>query len=486
MTAREVLFSLILSFLSVSVPAQVDLWNIELSGTVRDSNGTPIPHVAVTDGYNLVTTGKKGEYRLQSNATAEFVYLTIPSGYKIPEENHAPAYFRRITDKTKRKQTNHFVLDKSEQDDNRHILIACADPQVAFDEEIPLLQEAIDDMQTLVARQYSDLPVHGIVCGDIIAEISREPKFLAPIKQMFSRTRIPFFYSPGNHDMDVGGRSNASSKDTFKKSLGPTYYSFNRGKIHYVILDDVFFTGRGSIGYLEERQLAWLEQDLALLQENTPVVVAFHIPTYSPEARKGEYDKEHPNKVLQNRQALYKILKPYPTLILSGHEHYNENYRLGDTLFEHVQAALCGIFWQAPYNGDGTPLGYTVYEFNGREISWYYKSIGKEKDYQFNAYLPGADKHRPDHLIANVWNYDPQWKVYWYENGTLMGEMTPYRGWDPAIVTYVDRNREHFRYKYVGAGPTEHLFYAEPTDKNTDITIEVIDRFGNIYTGKPE
>lgn len=488
MPAYKYFYLVVIFISSVNINAQVDLRNIELSGKVLDSKGSAIPGVAVTDGYNIVTTDNRGEYKLLSNATADFVYISIPPGYIIPVKDNAPGYFQRITDKSGLEQKFNFILEKSGQNEDKHVLIACADPQVGFDEEMPMLEEAVKDMESLINRNYKDQPVHGIICGDIIAEISREPKFLEPIKQMFANTNIPFFYAAGNHDMDVDGRSNFSSKRTFKKALGPTYYSFNRGKVHYIVLDDVFFTARGysSIGYIDEEQLCWLEQDLALIPGGSTVVVAFHIPTYSPEARKGEYAKEEMNKVLQNRNSLYKMLKPYNALILSGHEHYNENYQLTDNLFEHVHAALCGIFWQAPYNSDGAPLGYAVYEFDGNRVKWYYKPIGKDKDYQFDSYLPGADKHKPDAIIANVWNYDPQWKVYWYENGAKMGEMKQYRGWDPGVVDYVEKNRENFRYKYIGAGPTEHLFYAEPIDKNAEIKIEVIDRFDNVYTGIPK
>jgi 3',5'-cyclic AMP phosphodiesterase CpdA len=372
-------------------------------------------------------------------------------------------------------------------DDNRHVMIVCADPQVAFEEELVMLEKAVNDMQALVAFDYPDVPVYGIVCGDIIAEIKNEPKFFSSVKRLFDKTGIPFFYVAGNHDMDVTGRSNYGSKKTFEENFGPAYYSFNKGKIHYVVLDDVFFTGRESacIGYLDEIQLNWLEQDLSLVPKGSTVVVALHIPAYSREARRGEFSKEQINKTLQNRRALYKMLEPYNAHIMSGHEHYNENYVLNDHLFEHVHAALCGIFWQAPYNSDGTPWGYAVYEFDGDDVKWYYKVVGKDKNIQFDAYTAGTDKHRPDAVIVNVWNYDPGWKVFWYEDDKKMGEMKQYTGWDPAVVDYVEKNRQNFRYNYVGAGATEHLFYAEPVNKNAKIKIEVIDRFNNVYRSVP-
>lgn len=478
----------LLLFISITYSsAQIDLRTIEFYGKVHE-NGRGIQGVPVTDGINIVLTDKEGNFELFSNTSIEFVYITIPSGYSIPIGDNSPRFFYRFQDKSTNRQNINFELQKSTINDNKHTVIVCADPQVAFDEELPMLQTVIDDMKTLTYSDYPNSSIFGIVCGDITAEIKNGSKFFPAIKQMFNDTDIPFFYAVGNHDMDIAGRSNYRSKKTFEDFFGPAYYSFNRGKIHYVVLDDVFFTGKayGYIGYLDEMQLSWLEQDLALVPKGSTIVITLHIPTYSREARRGEYGKEELNKVLQNRTALYKMLEPFNVHIMSGHEHYHENYIVNDRIFEHVHAALCGIFWQAPYNSDGTPLGYSVYEVDGNDVQWYYKVAGKGKYFQFNAYMPGADTHRPDAVIANVWNYDPEWKVYWYENGVRIGEMIQYRGSDPAIVDYVEKNNQNFRYKYIGAGPTEHLFYAEPIDKTAKIEIEVIDRFNNSYICKPQ
>jgi len=84
-------------------------------------------------------------------------------------------------------------------------------------------------------------------------------------------------------------------------------------------------------------------------------------------------------------------------------------------------------------------------------------------------------------VTVNVWNYDPQWKVHWYENGVLKGEMTPYRGHDPYATDYIVKNKDKFRYNWISTGPTGHLFFAEPFSPDAKITIEVIDRFGNKY-----
>lgn len=90
--------------------------------------------------------------------------------------------------------------------------------------------------------------------------------------------------------------------------FGPTYYSFDRGRVHYVVLDNVFYLSRGYVGYIEESQLEWLERDLALVEPGSTVIVFMHIPTFSREARAGNSSKEESNRITANRNALYRIL----------------------------------------------------------------------------------------------------------------------------------------------------------------------------------
>jgi hypothetical protein len=462
--------------------AQVNLQNITYYGQVT-SGHKGIAGVAVTDGYNITQTNDQGAYTLLGNATSDYIYITIPAGYAVTVKNEVPCFYQKITDRSSPRQRFDFTLEKSAQHDDKHVLIAWADPQVAFEEELPSLQQAAADVRQLLDEQYKAVPAVGIVCGDIIADIKQEATFYEPVKQIIRDMNIPFFYAAGNHDMDTDVRSDYLSKETYKHHFGPTYYAFNRGKIHYVVLDDVFCVARSylSIGYLSEQQLNWLEQDLALVPHGATVVVSLHIPTFSREARRAEWGKEAMTKVLQNRTALYDLLTPFNAHILSGHEHYNENYVIRPNIYEHLHTSLCGLFWQAPYSSDGAPMGYGVYEFDGDSVTWYFKTVGEDRDYQFNAYPVGANPEKPDAITVNIWNYDPHWKVYWYEDGVKMGEMQSYTGYDPTIVNYVKAHVENFRYNYVGAGPTDHLFYAIPESSSAKIKIEAIDGFGRIY-----
>ena len=59
----------------------------------------------------------------------------------------------------------------------------------------------------------------------------------------------PVYNVIGNHDdafekANLVMKSNDLKADTvYKRHYGPTYYSYNRGKVHYVVLDDVEYRG---------------------------------------------------------------------------------------------------------------------------------------------------------------------------------------------------------------------------------------------------
>ena len=461
----------------LTVNAQTDLRNIFFSGKVHDS-GYGIAGVAVTDGINITFTDAKGKYNLLSNATAEFVYITLPSGYDVPIRDGTPCFYVPVTDKSKTKQTVNFELKKSGREDDRHTMIVWADPQIYYEDELPLAANAAKDVGALAKEL--ETPVFGMICGDIVGD---HPEFYTPLKKILTDTRVPFFFSPGNHDLKLNVRSDDLSNDTYRQNFGPDYYSFNRGKVHYVVLNDAFYVGctYWYIAYLPERQLAWLQQDLAAVPAGSTVIVAMHIPSATRNTQAGENMLE----VLQNRQHLHDMLRPYNAHIFSGHTHYNDNFAINDRLFEHVHAAVCASFWQTPECSDGTPQGYGVYEIDGNDVKWYYKSVGFDKMFQFRAYAAGANPEKPEAITVNVWNYDPQWKVNWYENGVLQGEMIQYSGHDPFATDYIVKNRDKFRYNWITTAPTGHLFFAEPSSSDAKIQIEVTDRFGNKYIEDP-
>lgn len=450
---------------------------ITVEGYVRDDKGTPLSGVKVTDGHNIVRTAADGLYSFDLHDDAAFVYISIPSGFDCLGRNGAPLFYHRI-DRSAAEQRYNFDLVRSVRDQNRHQFYVWADVQVYREKEVEYVKQAAAD-----AKAYSascGLPAFGISCGDIVGE--SDSGLMASVHKACSEAGFPFFALMGNHDYRPGA-SNEESKELYQSLFGPNYYSFDRGRVHYVVLDDVFYYSRHYMGYIEHAQLEWLKKDLKDLPEGSSVVLFMHIPTYSRQAEAGDFKSEGINKIVTNRDALYDILKPFNCHICSAHEHYAENYQIADNLMEHVHAPLSGLFWQSLYSCDGLPWGYYVYDVDGDNITWQYKAVGMDPQVQFSAYRVGEDPLKPECIVANVWNYDPSWKVEWKENGVLQGEMTRYSGWDHNIVADVDARREkEFTWKSIGAGETRHLFCATPSRADSDIEILVTDRFGRVYT----
>lgn len=446
------------------------------------SSGKPVAGVAVTDGTDVVVTDAKGRYSLTSSPDAKFVYLTLPSGYEVPMKDGVPAFYSEVKPDAKGRFSHDFNLTPSDVDMDKHILFVMADPQVYFDPNLDEVKKAALEMKYTMATDYAGQPAVGIMVGDIVGQISQGDKYFPWMIRNVAECEFPYFYVCGNHDIEMNVATNDEARKSFNHYFGPSYYSFNRGKVHYVVLDDVFWMGRYYAGYLDKKQLDWLKKDLSLVPKGSTVIVSMHIPCYSRPARHQQWNKEEINKVLGNRQELFKILKPYNAHIMSGHEHYNENYIFSDSLYEHCHAPLSTLFWCAPWAMDGTPGGYAVYEIEGDNINWYYKSVGRDKDYQFELYPRGLSREHPEAIVANVWNVDSSWKIEWFEDGKFMGEMTRYTGYDPNIYQDVTLHGKDYAFPYVGSDITEHLFYAVPESETSVITVRATDHNGNVYT----
>lgn len=454
-----------------------DVENLVLKGRVHN-NGVGIAGVAVTDGLNVVTTDKKGNYELLSNNTAELVYISIPSGFAFSNEKKIARFYAPVTGKEGVLKTD-FNLEKLEVDDRKHNFVVWADTQMISENDAAVLKtQSAPDLRDLVNSYPKGSLFHGIGCGDLVWD---RFELFDDYREAIEITGIPFFNVIGNHDMDLDARTDDYSSQTFKKQFGPTYYSFNRGQIHYVVLDDVFFIGQAKkyIGYLSEKQLQWLEQDLALVKPGSTVVVSLHIPTNTGAARRGNRE-ESIGGVVSNRKQLYKILQPYKTHIMSGHTHFNEKWEEGN-IMEHNHGAVCGAWWTGPICSDGTPSGYGVYEVDGDKIQWYYKSTQHPKTHQVRIYGKGKSKDSPEEIVVNVWNWDPLWKVEWYEDGVSKGIMEQRVGLDPWAVELYEGVEMPVKHKFVDPTLADHLFFAKPSGNSKNILVKATDRFGNVY-----
>ena len=319
-----------------------------------------------------------------------------------------------------------------------------ADVQATSEKDIAGYRAYLQDVQELLRTSDGQSDVFGIDCGDIVGD---SPQLFPSYIQASSALDIPVYRAIGNHDMTYGGRTFEYSYRSFEVYFGPIYYSFNRGKAHYIVLDNCFYVNRDYqyIGYIDERTFAWLEQDLRFVAKGSPVFVVVHIPTSLTPKLQWNALLQHETS---NASGQYRMLEGYDAHIISGHTHFNLNVCFNDSLMEHNTAAVCGIWWKADICMDGTPAGYGVYEVD---------------------------------IIANVWNWDEKWKVEWYEDGKRMGEMIRFTGYDPDAEA-ICSDKERVQYDWISPVQTSHLFRATPRSKTSKVEIKVTDRFGNVFS----
>ena len=451
---------------------------VRVRGHVR--NGTRgVSGVAVSDGLAVVDTASDGTFELVTTTRQPFLFCSVPSGYEIPRSATGTAsFFHPITSDGRDTMEASFDLAPLSRSDDRHVLLLLADPQTQDDLEMGWLHErTVPDVQALLGS-LEGREAFGIACGDIMYDnLHLYPEY----ERAVSRIGIPFFQVVGNHDLDQESPVDEGSVATFTSHFGPRYYSFDRGEVHYVVLDDVFWHGSRYIGYLDANQLTWLEADLSRVEPGRTVIVALHIPALgSRHARVGQRRPEV-EMAVTNREALYRLLEPYNAHILSAHTHEREHVFEGG-VHEHVCGAVCGAWWSGPICGDGTPNGYGVYEINGSDVSWRYKATGHDFDHQIRAYPIGTDPTAPDEIVANVWDWDPEWTVVWYEDGDRRGAMARRVALDPLAAELHTGPDLPPRRTWVEPYLTGHILYAPVSRRANEITVEATDRFGRVYS----
>ncbi|MBM4187038.1 MAG: hypothetical protein FJ206_06965 [Gemmatimonadetes bacterium] len=485
-------------FLS-AVPPLVSLPAVFRGDPYRPLSGTPVPSVpvrirgrvvtggrglagvALSDGLAVVATDLDGRFELVTEAGRRHLSLSVPAGYQLPRAASGTLRSHRpIRPDTRGEMTARFDLEPIEGGDHRHAFLVLADIQTQDAEDMSRFQrESVPDVVATIAG-LGGVPTFGVGDGDIMWD---RLAMYADYEAAVSRFGVPFVQVVGNHDLDLDAKTDEDSTATFEARFGPRYYSFDRGEVHYLVLDNVFYYGGGYLGYLPADQLTWLANDLARVEPGRIVVVFAHIPfvTSFPE-RQGQAAPSITTQVV-NRAAVHALLSRYRTTIVSGHIHENHWAETG-TIRERNLGAVCGGWWTGGICYDGSPNGYGVYQVEGESIRWRYHATGQGPDHQIRVYGPGADPTAPDEIVANVWAYEPGWQVVWYQGGDRRGAMGRRVGVDPLARVQLAGDALPVRRPFVNPVRTGHLFYAPATTSGGSIRVEATDPWGRVYSSE--
>lgn len=169
------------------------------------------------------------------------------------------------------------------------------------------LQAAIDKINAM-----PNAPAFVLHTGDL-SHLAQKEEFDTLDQSLKSIKTDRIFYVPGEHDM-LNDNGKSYLERYGKGTRGQGWYSFEKGGVHFVGLNNVFDTSEGGLGTLGGDQLAWLADDLKAVTDSTPVVVFAHIPLWAvyPQWGWGTRDSE---------QALSLLRRFGSVSVLNGHIH---------------------------------------------------------------------------------------------------------------------------------------------------------------------
>lgn len=436
----------------------------KVTGTIT-SGAEFLEGVIVTDGANFTTTNFKGKFTFDILDDAEYIYIVTPSGYVADWSGGVPAFYQRAEGKNK----FYFNLQKTQNSPDYNI-IAVADPQTrTADHFAKFAGQPLSDV-TKTASSLDGLTV-GLTLGDIVWD---EFTLLEDYKKAIVKTGIPFYPVVGNHDNDASCKDDIEGSSIYRGIMGPENYAFFLGKDVVVVLDNMIcgLSARPKAGYADH-VLAWLKGLMPYIPAGADLYIAQHAPTI------------HHGKMILNADRMLDIVRGRKVTFLSGHAHVNNNFTIERNISEHNIAAICGAWWDTELCTDGTPKGYKVFSKIGGKLSWYYKPVGQTKKNLAQAYALGQSTLHPNSIVVNVWDYDPEWKVEWYEDGIYMGKMDQVSDLSSAYTNQIEA-----AYKAYGEAVPDwkkgklsgHYFAATPSRYAERIMVVVHNRAGYKWT----
>ncbi|TYP91989.1 Calcineurin-like phosphoesterase [Fodinibius salinus] len=440
------LFFLIFSTLTCcTLPAQAQE---TATGTVfldENNNGRMdpseegIPEVSVSNGREVVLTDDEGRYSLDIGKMEGNIFVIKPSGYRLPtdEQNHPKFYYLHKPEGSPElnydgveptgplPESVNFPLLKGEKD-NQFSVLLFGDPQPYTKKEVEYFdRDIVAELQDVTSYDF------GITLGDLVG---RDMDLYPLYSKSVAKIGIPWFNVYGNNDINLDAETDRHADETFEATFGPATYSFNHGKAHFIILDDMIYPTEDDARMhytLTRDQLLFVKNDLEHVSKDRLVVLAFHVPLF------GSF-KEN------SRRQLFSLLKDYShTLSLSGHTHTQQIHFFGPeqgwqriTPHMHYNVGASGGSWWSGILGedgippalmaDGTPNGYAMLNVDGNTFTIDYKVAGKPADFKMSIW-------GPDVVAQNSWP-TPQFYVNYFlgsEYTTVEYKLQDHEQWRP-------------------------------------------------------
>lgn len=497
-------------------------------GRISTSEGG-VPGVVVSDGVEVTTTDEEGIYQLKSAKKWGYVFMSVPSGYEATSQGVLPQFYQLLRSDAKTLERVDFSLTKISGQDNCKIFFMGDMHLANRTSDVRQFGDFTADLNDYMSAHSGEL-MYGVTLGDMTWDLywySNNfyfPEYLELINSQVKGLQI--FHTMGNHDNDMNTTSDYSAAVPYVNNIAPSYYSFNIGKLHFIVLDDIDcsgYDGTESRNYeksLSAEQLSWLAKDLQYVDKSTPLIVTLHAQVFYPTSSGFKIDHD-----ASGTESMFRLLEDYEVHFVTGHTHLMFNVTPQDEIVsgrnfhEHNSGSICGSWWWSGHltsgvhlGQDGSPGGYAIWDISGTDIEYIYKSTGWPEEYQFRSYdlnqvsfsaadipqCPSSvaksfDKYinaypanSKNEVLINIWNWNRNWTLSVVDENGKSLEPSAVWAYDPLHIAGLTIPR--FNNSGLTSAPNfttssfTHFFKVTADDANVDLTITVKDEFGNTWT----
>lgn len=500
---------------------------------IVSSAGVGVENVVVSDGAEVTVTNEKGIYQLKSAKKWGYVFISVPSGYEVPSVGVLPQFHRALKNSADVVERADFKLEKVDGQDSYKIFMLGDMHLANRTGDLGQFAQFTSDLTDYMTRHKGE-KMYALTLGDMTWDLywySNSyyfPQYLNTVNSQIKNLQI--FHTMGNHDNDFQTRSDYDAAVKYVDQICPTYYSFNIGKVHYVVMDDIDCssydgsTSRNYVKSLSAEQLDWLAKDLSYVAKTTPVVVAMHAQVFYPTTSGFKIDHDPVNTL-----RLFDILDGYTVRFVTGHTHKLFNVTPdapivdGHNFREYNSGSVCASWWWSGnltpgihIGTDGTPGGYGIWDVTGTDFQCLYKSTGWPEEYQFrsydlnnvhfsmadvplmpsdisasvkNAYMQYVNaypQNNDNEVLINIWNWNSDWTLSIVDENRKTLPYTEVWAYDPLHIAALSVKR--FNNAGLKSTPSfitdkfTHFFKVKADDADTDLVITVKDEFGNEWT----
>ena len=500
---------------------------------IVSSAGVGVENVVVSDGAEVTVTNEKGIYQLKSAKKWGYVFISVPSGYEVPSVGVLPQFHRALKNSADVVERADFKLEKVDGQDSYKIFMLGDMHLANRTGDLGQFAQFTSDLTDYMTRHKGE-KMYALTLGDMTWDLywySNSyyfPQYLNTVNSQIKNLQI--FHTMGNHDNDFQTRSDYDAAVKYVDQICPTYYSFNIGKVHYVVMDDIDCssydgsTSRNYVKSLSAEQLDWLAKDLSHVAKTTPVVVAMHAQVFYPTTSGFKIDHDQVNTL-----RLFDILDGYTVRFVTGHTHKLFNVTPdapivdGHNFREYNSGSVCASWWWSGnltpgihIGTDGTPGGYGIWDVTGTDFQCLYKSTGWPEEYQFrsydlnnvhfsmadvplmpsdisasvkNAYMQYVNaypQNNDNEVLINIWNWNSDWTLSVVDENRKTLPYTEVWAYDPLHIAALSVKRfNNAGLKLTPSFITDkftHFFKVKADDADTDLVITVKDEFGNEWT----